>query len=160
MHDMSEAKQVPLIERLRSVPSDARVIYEHNTYESESIPVGALCNEAAHVLDNTATYGELNLFAGLLRECLYPLEVSAALIESDAEEETGLITAIKIALGHYDHSRIHRQAPETERGSNLIAAAPELLEALREALGALHPSNIRAIETARAAIRKAQGEQQ
>ena len=43
-------QQVPLIERLRSVPAAARVL-EHTPnplgYDTASIPVGALCREAA-----------------------------------------------------------------------------------------------------------------
>ena len=43
-------QQVPLIERLRSVPAAARVL-EHTPnplgYDTTSIPVGALCREAA-----------------------------------------------------------------------------------------------------------------
>jgi hypothetical protein len=45
-----EAQQVPLIEQLESVPEDARMIYEHSPFESENIPIGALCREAAKAL--------------------------------------------------------------------------------------------------------------
>ena len=39
--------QAPLIDLLRSVPEDARMIYEHSPTHSQSIPVGRLCKEAA-----------------------------------------------------------------------------------------------------------------
>jgi hypothetical protein len=47
---MMQAKQVPLVEQLESVPEDARLIYDHSQFHSESIPVGVLCKEAAKEL--------------------------------------------------------------------------------------------------------------
>jgi hypothetical protein len=46
-----EAKQAPLIERLKKVPADARLIYEHDQFHSQSIPVGALCAEATSLIE-------------------------------------------------------------------------------------------------------------
>jgi hypothetical protein len=45
-----EAKQVPLIELLESVPADARMVYEHGQFHSQNIPVGRLCHEAVAAL--------------------------------------------------------------------------------------------------------------
>ena len=45
-----EAQQVSLVEQLESVPEDAKMIYEHSPLESENIPIGALCREAAKAL--------------------------------------------------------------------------------------------------------------
>ena len=61
-------QQVPLIERLRSVPAAARVL-EHTPnplgYDTTSIPVGALCQEAAARIaelerENDALHAELD----------------------------------------------------------------------------------------------------
>ena len=45
-----DAKQTPLIDLLERVPADARVVYEHDQFHSQSIPVGRLCHEAATAL--------------------------------------------------------------------------------------------------------------
>ena len=40
-------RQTPLVDLLLSVPEDARLIYEHSPTESQSIPVGPMCRQAA-----------------------------------------------------------------------------------------------------------------
>jgi hypothetical protein len=50
MKQALEAKQTPLIELLERVPADARMVYEHDQFHSENIPVGRLCHEAAAAL--------------------------------------------------------------------------------------------------------------
>ena len=40
-------RQTPLVELLLAVPEDARLIYEHSPTESQSIPVGPMCRQAA-----------------------------------------------------------------------------------------------------------------
>jgi hypothetical protein len=45
-----DAKQTPLIDLLERVPADARMVYEHDQYHSQNIPVGRLCHEAAAAL--------------------------------------------------------------------------------------------------------------
>jgi hypothetical protein len=47
---MKQAYAVPLIEQLESVPADARMMYEHDKFHHENIPVGRLCHEAATAL--------------------------------------------------------------------------------------------------------------
>ncbi len=47
---MKQAYAVPLIEQLESVPTDARMMYEHDKFHHENIPVGRLCHEAATAL--------------------------------------------------------------------------------------------------------------
>lgn len=47
---MSEAQQVPLVELLRSVPKDARLVIEDGPYSTQYIPVGRYCDEAAEAL--------------------------------------------------------------------------------------------------------------
>ena len=42
--------ETPLVELLESVPKDARMIYEHNEFHSQNIPVGVLCHRAANAL--------------------------------------------------------------------------------------------------------------
>jgi hypothetical protein len=44
--------EVPLIERLRRVPKDARLIYEHSPTCSSITPVGLLSHEAADKLES------------------------------------------------------------------------------------------------------------
>jgi hypothetical protein len=45
-----DAKQTPLIDLLERVPADARMVYGHDQFHSQNIPVGRLCNEAAAAL--------------------------------------------------------------------------------------------------------------
>lgn len=47
---MNEA-QTPLLDLLRGVPADARVIYEHNRTHHQSIPAGWLCADAANEIE-------------------------------------------------------------------------------------------------------------
>jgi hypothetical protein len=44
--------QTPLVDLLRSVPEDARLIYTHGPYEHQHIPVGKLCRSAADKLES------------------------------------------------------------------------------------------------------------
>lgn len=44
---MSGANQTPLIDLLRSVPSNASMIYRHGEFHSQNIPVGSLCSQAS-----------------------------------------------------------------------------------------------------------------
>ena len=53
-----EARQATLIERLKSVPVDARLIYEHDQFNCQSIPVGTLCSEAAAAIEQALGPGE------------------------------------------------------------------------------------------------------
>lgn len=45
------AAQTPLLELLKGVPADARVIYEHGPTHHQSIPCGRLCAEAVTELE-------------------------------------------------------------------------------------------------------------
>jgi hypothetical protein len=51
----NQGKAVPLIERLRKVPADARLLIEVAAFHSRSIPVGPLCHEAAAALESSVT---------------------------------------------------------------------------------------------------------
>ena len=48
---MSDAAETPILDLLRSVPSDARMIYERSPIESQSIPVGSLAAKAAATIE-------------------------------------------------------------------------------------------------------------
>ena len=48
------ACETPLLDLLKSVPSDARLIYEHSPIESSFIPVGVLAKKAADALEAQA----------------------------------------------------------------------------------------------------------
>jgi hypothetical protein len=50
-HTPRQAAQTQLTELLRSIPKDARAIYEHGPTESSSIPYGRLAHEAAAEID-------------------------------------------------------------------------------------------------------------
>ena len=47
MSEQPEAKQVPLVERLESVPVDARLAVDDGPYSTSYYPVGAMAHEAA-----------------------------------------------------------------------------------------------------------------
>ncbi len=47
MTTQPEAKQVPLVERLESVPVDARLAVDDGPYSTSYYPVGAMAHEAA-----------------------------------------------------------------------------------------------------------------
>jgi len=47
MADIDNAAETPLLDLLRNVPTDARVVYEHNPTHHQYIPAGRLCAEAA-----------------------------------------------------------------------------------------------------------------
>ena len=47
MSAQPEAKQVPLVERLESVPVDARLAVDDGPYSTSYYPVGAMAHEAA-----------------------------------------------------------------------------------------------------------------
>lgn len=44
------AAAVPLVELLRRVPTDARLVIENGPYSTSYIPVGRYCHEAANAL--------------------------------------------------------------------------------------------------------------
>lgn len=44
---VERAVAVPLLERLRRVPNDARLEYEHDPCHHSVFPIGAMCHEAA-----------------------------------------------------------------------------------------------------------------
>lgn len=45
-HQELQACQTPLVDLLRSIPADARMVYEVSPTESHNIPVGRLCADA------------------------------------------------------------------------------------------------------------------
>ena len=47
MTEQSEAKQLPLIDRLKSIPADARLTIHDGLYSVAYYPVGAMAHEAA-----------------------------------------------------------------------------------------------------------------
>ena len=48
---MSDTTETPLLDLLKSVPADARMVYEHSPIESSSIPVGVLAKRAADEIE-------------------------------------------------------------------------------------------------------------
>jgi hypothetical protein len=71
-----EAKQVPLVERLESIPVDARLAVDDGPYSTSFYAVGAMAHEAAaelrrlHVLN-----GELlEALKQAFEECIWPNE--------------------------------------------------------------------------------------
>ena len=56
---MEEAKAVPLIERLRRIPQDARLTYEHDPCSHSMFPVGLMAHEAADELEAAMKAKEL-----------------------------------------------------------------------------------------------------
>ena len=53
-----DAKQTPLIDLLESVPADAGMVYEHDQFHSQNIPVGRLFHEAAAELRRLSAASE------------------------------------------------------------------------------------------------------
>lgn len=51
MSDDTKARQTPLIDLLRSVPSDARQMIERGPCHHQNIPYGRLCTEAADAIE-------------------------------------------------------------------------------------------------------------
>ena len=51
MSDAAQVAQVPLLDRLKSVPADARAWYEHHGAGQSHIPYGRLCQEAVERIE-------------------------------------------------------------------------------------------------------------
>ncbi len=47
----ANSAETPLLDLLRAVPADARMIYEHDAFHSANIPVGRLCAEAVQEIE-------------------------------------------------------------------------------------------------------------
>lgn len=91
-----------------------------------------------------------------------PEEVDRPYIRIRGTQWGGRFKVANVLSPDYDGVH-HREADETRANARLIAAAPELLEALREVIGSLgvmvaDPDNCPEIIKARAAINKATGE--
>lgn len=65
---MSNTTETPLLDLLKSVPADARMIYEHSPIESSSIPVGVLAKRAADALETQDA--EIEALRSVLKEAL------------------------------------------------------------------------------------------
>ena len=66
MTTQPEAKQVPLVERLESVPVDARLAVDDGPYSTSYYPVGAMAHEAAAELRRLHAVN-----AEMLEACVY-----------------------------------------------------------------------------------------
>lgn len=64
----ANAKAVPLVELLRGVPPDARLLVEHDWKSSTSHPVGRYAHEAAEEIERLTRLSAVNLPAGWLAE--------------------------------------------------------------------------------------------
>ena len=119
-------QQVPLIERLRSVPAAARVL-EHTPnplgYDTTSIPVGALCREAADRIaelerENDALSMEAS--ENLQRREKAESDFKELSISSNARVAEGLLARSAVALAA---ERERREAAEAEL-RNIANAKP------------------------------------
>ena len=77
---MSNTTETPLLDLLKSVPADARMIYEHSPIESSSIPVGVLAKRAADAL--TAQANSLGFLRQISEQQAYEINQQAAEIEA------------------------------------------------------------------------------
>jgi hypothetical protein len=75
-----QAKQVPLIDRLKSVPADARLTIHDGLYSTSYYPVGAMAHEAAAELRRL--HGENERLGRAKR----PLDVVHQMLQDEAEE--------------------------------------------------------------------------
>ena len=97
-------QQVPLIERLRSVPAAARVL-EHTPnplgYDTTSIPVGALCMEAAARIDELERENDalsMEASENLQRREKAESDFKELSISSNARVAEGLLARSAVAL--------------------------------------------------------------
>jgi hypothetical protein len=75
-----QAKQVPLIDRLKSVPADARLTIHDGHYSTSYYPVGAIAHEAAAELRRLQTENER------LGRAKRPLDQVHQMLQDEAEE--------------------------------------------------------------------------
>ena len=108
-------QQVPLIERLRSVPAAARVL-EHTPnplgYDTASIPVGALCREAAARIDELERENDalsMEASENLQRREKAESDFKELSISSNARVAEGLLARSAVALAA---ERERREAAE------------------------------------------------
>lgn len=102
MSTQPEAKQVPLVERLESVPVDARLAVDDGPYSTSFYAVGAMAHEAAAELRRlSAVEKQRDELLEALRECLpYVRETLLNTGSMDAYyTETKASVAIKKAEG-------------------------------------------------------------
>jgi hypothetical protein len=97
-----EAKQVPLVERLESVPADARLAVNDGPYSTSFYPVGAMAHEAAAELRrlhavNAELLERLKVVAWTLN-LVHPYGVPDVLHEGSAFRKS-IIAAIAKAEG-------------------------------------------------------------
>jgi hypothetical protein len=88
MTTLPEAKQVPLVERLESVPVDARLAVDDGPYSTSFYAVGAMAHEAAN---------QLRRLHALNRELLEALKSTRAFVNSVAPHG-GLFERINAAI--------------------------------------------------------------
>ena len=108
-------QQAPLIERLRSVPAAARVL-EHTPnplgYDTASIPVGALCREAAARIDELERENDalsMEASENLQRREKAESDFKELSISSNARVAEGLLARSAVALAA---ERERREAAE------------------------------------------------
>jgi hypothetical protein len=137
--------EVPLIERLRRVPKDARLIYEHSPTCSSITPVGLLSHEAADKLESLSEQNERlydwlaetqmnaikwmeahdKLKAGKPYDLPSPADLPKAL-ESLSERICGLERALRKLVNVIDGQPL----PEPQQAESIEAAISDALASL------------------------------
>lgn len=64
---VERAVAVSLLERLRRVPNDARLEYEHDPCHHSLFPIGAMCHEAATRIEALEAVLRIEIWNGLKR---------------------------------------------------------------------------------------------
>ena len=127
-------QQVPLIERLRRVPAAARVL-EHTPnplgYDTTSIPVGALCQEAAARIDELERENDalsMEASENLQRREKAESDFKELSISSNARVAEGLLARSAVALAAERERREAAEALLLELVAVVRGECPSLLD--------------------------------
>ena len=97
-----QPKQTPILDLLRDIPADARMVYEVNPTHHQSIPVGVLAHQAADEIDRLRAERDDNAWwRKELADKLHDRETQisnawAALRAAGVQSETNLADAIAL----------------------------------------------------------------
>lgn len=114
---LADACATPLVESLEAVPLDARLIYEHSPIESQSIPVGRLCREAAAILRTLAAADEkmpvvdssLLKYGELSRPMVWQSDAQSAVLAAVAERDAEIERLRKVLIEATDVLEVLRR---------------------------------------------------
>lgn len=116
---MSEAKQVPLIERLRSVPSKAVLRIDTPVApfvsETRSIPVGPLCHEAADTLSRPTSDEARDALAELVATFIGKRDAAYCRYIGDLRKSECLGWKQKIKSGQFGEAELKTHTLAAER---------------------------------------------